>query len=167
MRNKGFTLIELLVVVAIIGVLATVVLGSLGSARERAKDASIKSTLSQMRNQAEFEHLENGNYNDICDEGTKTGDMFRSAFLKTIDTSNGQTAQCLAENTAYYGKPSDGVLSGPRTYNGDDANGNLWAAALPLNDGTWFCVDSSGSAVINASARPIFFGAGGTDKTCS
>jgi prepilin-type N-terminal cleavage/methylation domain-containing protein len=53
-KNQGFTLMELLVVIAIIGILSTVVLGQVNSARDKAESASVKAMMANMRVQAEI-----------------------------------------------------------------------------------------------------------------
>lgn len=60
--KRGFTLIELLVVIAIIGILASVVLSSLGSARDSARDAAIQSDIRSLQTTLELFRNANGLY---------------------------------------------------------------------------------------------------------
>jgi prepilin-type N-terminal cleavage/methylation domain-containing protein len=64
MSARGFTLIELLVVIAIIGVLATVVLASLNTARRKSRDARRLSDIKQIQLALElyFDGVGGGNY---------------------------------------------------------------------------------------------------------
>lgn len=60
--RRGFTLIELLVVIAIIGLLASIVLASLGSAREKARDAKRAQDIRQVQLALELYRNKNGVY---------------------------------------------------------------------------------------------------------
>lgn len=53
-NQRGFTLIELLVVIAIIGMLSSVVLSSLNSAREKSRDARRLADLKQLQTALEL-----------------------------------------------------------------------------------------------------------------
>jgi len=59
-KQKGFTLIELLVVIAVIGMLASIILVSLGPARARARDARRISDVRQMSLALETEAADGG-----------------------------------------------------------------------------------------------------------
>ncbi|MDP3794953.1 MAG: prepilin-type N-terminal cleavage/methylation domain-containing protein [bacterium] len=77
--NKGFTLIELLVVIAIIGILATIVLVSLGTARQRARDARRIADVRQIALALQLYHEDNGEYVDALSELAPT-------YMKTVPT---------------------------------------------------------------------------------
>jgi len=64
---RGFTLIELLVVIAIIGILSAVVLTSLNSARQKARDARRISDLKQIQLALELSYDANGSYPTALD----------------------------------------------------------------------------------------------------
>jgi prepilin-type N-terminal cleavage/methylation domain-containing protein len=61
-QRRGFTLVELLVVIAIIGLLASIVLASLGGARGSAKDARRISQIRQIQYALELYYTNHGMY---------------------------------------------------------------------------------------------------------
>lgn len=126
-QSKGFTLIELLVVIAIIGILSSIVLASLNTARQRGSDAAIKGALSGLRAEVELE-ADGGAYDDIDGAGSGT-----DGVCDTVGDSSGTFATSITDN------------GGSNYECHDTASG--WAAEAELAKGTtYFCVDSSGFA---------------------
>ncbi len=62
MKKRGFTLLELLVVIAIIGLLATVVIASLGPARAKGRDATRIKSIQEVAKALELYYNDNGRY---------------------------------------------------------------------------------------------------------
>jgi len=94
--QSGFTLIELLVVIAIIGILASVVLASLNSARAKGADAATKANLANARAQAELYYDTNGNYTLVC-----TGAGGIAANVAAAATSSGVAAVCADDDSTW------------------------------------------------------------------
>jgi len=146
--KKGFTLIELLVVVAIIGILASVVLASLNTARSKGNDAGIKANLSNMRAQAAIYYDTNGKYGD----GT-------NAVVCTVTSANPNVVtgctQLFADPTFLNGLKAAANSSGATVNAHIPALGGKWSASAALKDTTaaTFCVDSDGAAKINSVSQ--------------
>lgn len=106
-KSRGFTLIELLVVIAIIGILASIVLVSMGGARAKARDAQRISDVKQLSLVLEMEEASNpGTALDTCTAaGAKTttcnnpGDI-ATAFIALKDPSAKGTGDACASSTA-------------------------------------------------------------------
>ena len=137
-RNKGFTLIELLVVIAIIGILASVVLASLNSARNKNADASIKSQLNQARTQADLFYSTGSTYNDVCNP--------------TSDTLNPRGINLLVLNAAKVGGLSSVSynIGGTITTASCNSTPTAWAAEVPLKNtaGSMYCVDYTRKGIV-------------------
>lgn len=99
MKNKGFTLIELLVVIAIVGILATIVISSLGEARTKSKDTAIVAQLRNMQTSVESVTGATGNYTDICDKFDPGGEF--ASIRESVENKGGEWESCLSDNTSY------------------------------------------------------------------
>ena len=136
-KKRGFTLIELLVVIAIIGILASVVLASLNSARSKGADAAIKSNFSQIRTESILFFDTNGYYGfstaayyTTCIQG---GTFPLIAATRYLDSVQNQGVTPLCNGTV---------------------RDTQWLISAPLKSvaGQSWCVDSTGQSKQSTTA---------------
>src|SRR5580698_189508 len=94
-HSRGFTLIELLVVIAIIGLLASIILASLNTAREKGRDARRVSDVKEIQLALELYFDANGEYAGNLSQLVPT---YLSAMpsdpSSSVTCTNGQQSSC-------------------------------------------------------------------------
>ena len=131
--SKGFSLIELLIVITIVGLLSTIVLGSISNSRARAYDSKIKQQLASFRTAAEVYFG-----NQIPNSYAPATNSCTSGVFNDVSPTNGSPGLYIAEgNLPYFAQ----VFC--------SATDSAYALKATLySDNEYWCVDSKGSARI-------------------
>ena len=101
---SGFTLIELLVVIAIIGILSSVVLASLNTARGKGRDSAVLANMDSISPQAVLYEDADKTYgtsaND-CNAGVFSDPKLQSILAAVALQNNNAAPTCYANDTTY------------------------------------------------------------------
>ncbi len=144
-KDKGFTLIELLVVISIIGLLSSVVLASLNTARGKARDASIKEEVQQVTRLMALNYSETGTYVQLQDWTWKY--TVADCAASTVSGNYASQFINICKSVVLLNGGVGGFFSG----NSVDGNNLFSVFAYLPSVGQFFCAGSSGA---NSAGTP-------------
>lgn len=129
MNKKGFTLIELLVVIAIIGLLSTLAVVALNTARSKSRDAKRVADVKQIQTALELYSGDQAGYPVEADPGVTLGDADHDCL-----DAGGFVAACATAPTYMGLVPADPQAAQAYTY--ISADGTTYSIAFTLESGT-------------------------------
>ena len=147
-NQKGFTLIELLVVIAIIGILSSVVLASLNSARAKARDAAVRQGVREFEKLLQLEYSDTGSYAALqsCTWLPISAPNCDSMFSGTYrDQARNICNNIVANATPVWGSPGYSLLICNGVDNGQKYSIMATLGANNYNNNYFFCSGSSGT----------------------
>ena len=98
---SAFTVVELLIVIAIIGVLASVIIGSLNSARDDGVSAKIKSELTTLAKRAGIERVSMMTFDVVCGSNAITQATSITTIIDAIERFSPEAIVCNSSTEAY------------------------------------------------------------------
>ncbi len=142
--KRGFTLIELLVVIAIIGILAAIVLASLGTARTKGNVSSIKEQMNSARNASEIFYSTANSYGVAGTSNGTAGANCGTAVAGANSTLFSDTASNMA--AVISGITNIAGVGAANIDCGDAPTAWSVAVTLPGTGSGYWCVDSTGAS---------------------
>ncbi|MBI2644961.1 type II secretion system protein [Candidatus Uhrbacteria bacterium] len=143
-QKKGFTLIELLIVIAIIGILSSIAVVSVGNVRRLARDSKRLADMRQLQTGLEMYFNENNAYplGSAIDTATTLGSDVNYVALCNTNAGFSTIALC-GNNTMYLAKVAANPVPGGANYSYTSANGDLGNANRPRTFTVTFSLESA------------------------
>jgi prepilin-type N-terminal cleavage/methylation domain-containing protein len=136
-RKAGFTLIELLVVIAIIGILSSIVIASLGAARQKGRASAVKGAMQQLLTQGQIYISDHSAY-AVATTSPRIGCYNVDTFLTDEVFFFDNIPSQMVTNIDANGAPIACAIS---------ANGKSFSLVANIGPQLNLCIDSEGNRI--------------------
>jgi prepilin-type N-terminal cleavage/methylation domain-containing protein len=128
--SRAFTIVELLLVIAIIGILTSVILGSLLDARDDGFEAKIKSEMAVLAKRARVDEAQSLTFDVVCGSNGFSTSSEVGRLITSIEKFSPEPIVCNSDTEAF-------------------------AISAALSSTTYWCIDSAGKSIPTTAALGV------------